>query len=105
MLRNRLRGISEELREGLSAGFVAGVVLLFLVLIGIPVRLENLAMFSLLVTVAIFGVRIGRKLRDEGLSTVLSNALVAGLVAGVMVLLLMALVNRWHTRGIDVKRY
>jgi len=105
MLRNRLRDISEELREGLSAGFVAGVVLLFLVLIGIPVRLENLAMFSLLVTVAIFGVRIGRKLRDEGLSTVLSNALVAGLVAGVMVLLLMALVNRWHTRGIDVKRY
>lgn len=105
MLRNRLRGTSDNLHEGLNAGFVSGVVLLFLILIGIPVRLENLALFSLLLTVAIFGVRIGRKLRDDGLGAILSNALVAGLVAGVMVLLLMALVNRWHAHGIDVKRY
>src|SRR5690606_23797439 len=49
--------------------------------------------------------RTARRLRDRGLGAVLGNALVAGLVAGVMVLLLMALVNRWQARGIDVKRY
>lgn len=105
MLRSRLQGISDELRQGLSAGFVGGLVLIFLILIGIPIRLEGLALFSLLLVVAVFGVRIARRLRDQGLGTVLSNALVAGVVAGVMVLLLMALINRWQARGIDVKRY
>ena len=99
MLRSRLQGISDELRQGLSAGFVGGLVLIFLILIGIPIRLEGLALFSLLLVVAVFGVRIARRLRDQGLGTVLSNALVAGVVAGVMVLLLMALINRWQARG------
>src|SRR5690606_5291206 len=92
-------------RQGLSAGFVSGLVLIFLILIGIPIRLEGLALFSLLLTVAVFGVRIARRLRDQGLGAVLSNALVAGVVAGVMVLILMAMINRWQARGIDVKRY
>lgn len=105
MLRHRLQGLSDSLRTGLSAGFVTGLILIFLILIGVPIRLENLALFSLLLTVAIFGVRIGRKLRDEGPGAVLNNALIAGLVAGVMVLLLMALVNRWQARGIDVRRF
>lgn len=105
MLQNRLHGWSDALREGLSAGFITGLILLFLILIGVPVRLDNLALFSLLLTTAIFGIRIGRRLWRAGLGDVLSNALVAGLLAGVMVLLLMALVNRWQARGIDVKRY
>lgn len=105
MIRNRLQGFSAALRPGLQTGFVSGLILVFLILIGIPVRIENLALFSLLLTVGIFGIRIGRKLRGEGLRAILSNALAAGLVASVIVLLLMALINRWQARGIDIKRY
>jgi ABC-type branched-subunit amino acid transport system permease subunit len=105
MIRARIQQFTDSLREGTSAGFVAGLIVLFLILLGIPIKLQNLALFFLLLTMLIFGIWLARRLHDAGVRHLLINALAMGVVAAVMVFLFMSLINRWQTRGIDVKRY
>ncbi|MBN1566099.1 MAG: hypothetical protein JXA10_19830, partial [Anaerolineae bacterium] len=64
------------------------------------------AMFLLLLVMAIFGWRLARKLQEDSLLRIVSNAIVMGIGAGVIVLLFMSLINRWQTDpDIDVKEY
>jgi ABC-type branched-subunit amino acid transport system permease subunit len=105
MLQTRLKQFRNALREGLGAGFVAGVVILFLILIGIPVQMENLALFLFFLIMLIFGARLARHLSRASTGYLLKNALAMGLLAALMILLFMALINRWQARRIDVKQY
>jgi ABC-type branched-subunit amino acid transport system permease subunit len=105
MLQTRLKEFTDSLRQGLGAGFVAGVIILFLILIGIPVQMENLALFLFFLILFIFGIRLARRPEREGARYLVKNALAMGLMAALMILLFMALINRWQARGIDVKRY
>ncbi|NLX09392.1 MAG: hypothetical protein GXY36_07025 [Chloroflexi bacterium] len=105
MLYAKLQRFVSSIREGLNAGFVAGVVNLFLILIGISTQLRNLAIFLFLLVMMIFGIRLARRLRERSLGHVMLNAVAMGAVATVMIFLLLALVNRWQAKGIDVKQY
>jgi ABC-type branched-subunit amino acid transport system permease subunit len=105
MLQTRLKQFIDSLHEGLGAGFVAGVVILFLILLGIPIQMENLALFLFFLIIFIFGVRLARHLGHESAGHLLKNALAMGLTTALMILLFMALINRWQARGIDVKQY
>ncbi len=105
MLTARIQRFTDTLREGAGAGFVTGLVVLFLILIGVPIRIQNLALFSLLFVPFIFGAQLGRKLHPQGMVHTAKNVLVLGVVAALMVYLFMALINRWQANGIDVKTY
>ncbi len=81
------------------------MIILFLILIGIPINLPSLSLFSFLLVMVIFGVRLARRLHARGFGAVLTNALAAGAAAAVLVYLFMALINSWQAKGIDVKQY
>lgn len=95
----------QSVRDGINAGFIAGLIIIFLILIGLPIRLQNLALFLLLLVMVIFGSRLARRLRDESIGKLLSNALAMGVVAVVLVFLLLSLINGWQRKGIDTKQY
>lgn len=105
MLRANLQNRIDSIRDGLNAGFVAGIIILFLILIGVPIRIENLAVILFLLTLFVFGSRLARQLKDENITRLIMNALAMGVTASVMVLALLALVNSWQAKGIDVKQY
>ncbi len=105
MIQRRYRQFIESQRAGLGAGFVAGLVSLFLILIGIPINIPSLGLFSVLLVVFIFGTTLARKLHEESLATLLKNALTMGVVAALMIFLFMSLINRWQADGVDVKEY
>ncbi len=105
MLTARFRRFTDTLRDGASTGFVTGLVILFLILIGVPIRIQNLALFSLLLIPFIFGIQLGRKLHPQGMAHVIKNVLVLGVVAALVVYLFMALINRWQATDVDVKTY
>jgi len=105
MLQTRLKQFIDSVRQGLGAGFVAGVIILFLILIGIPVQMENLALFLFCLILFVFGVRLARRPKRESAGYLVKNALAMGLIAALIILLFMALINRWQARGIDVKKY
>jgi len=84
---------------------VVGLIILFLILVGIPVNLPSLAVLSFLLVALIFGVRLARRLQGRGFARIMSNALAAGAAAAVLVYLFMALINSWQAKGIDVKQY
>jgi ABC-type branched-subunit amino acid transport system permease subunit len=105
MIQRRFEEFTNSLRPGATAGFVAGLIMLFLILLGIPLNLKEIAMFLLLLMPFLFGIRLAQQVRDRGAGYLLKNALALGVVAALMVLLFMSLINRWEARGIDVKEY
>jgi ABC-type branched-subunit amino acid transport system permease subunit len=105
MIATRMRQLFTSMRQGINNGFVSGLVILFLILIGIPIRIPSLGLFSLLLVVAIFAVRLARHLQEERHEYLLLNALALGIAAAVVAFLFMSLINRWQARGIDVKQY
>jgi len=105
MIISRLRSTLGTMRVGFSAGFVVGMVNIFLILIGIPIRIEGLALFVLLLIPFIFGLRLVRKLHEHGIAVLVKNVLAMGVTAAVIVLLFLSLINRWQANGVDVKTY
>jgi ABC-type branched-subunit amino acid transport system permease subunit len=105
MIQRRVKQFVDSLREGMVTGFVAGMVNVFLILLGIPINLETIALFSLLLVTFIFGIRLARRVREYGPVHLLKNAVAMGATAAFIVFLLMSLINRWQARGIDVKEY
>jgi branched-chain amino acid transport system permease protein len=105
MLRLRFQQFLDSLRQGINSGFVTGLIVMFLILIGVPINLRSVALFSLLMVTLIFGVQLARRLREASLAYLLRNAVAMGLVAAVMTLLLLGLINGWQAKGIDVKQY
>jgi ABC-type branched-subunit amino acid transport system permease subunit len=105
MIQRRIKQFIDSLREGMVSGFVAGMVIVFLILLGIPINLRTIALFTLLLVTFIFGIRLTRRLRDDGPVHLLKNAVAMGATAAFITFLLMSLINRWQARGIDVKQY
>ncbi len=105
MLQTRIRQFITSVREGISAGFISGILVIFLILLGIPINLRDIALFVILLVPVIFGVRLARRLHGRGLFHLLRNALVLGLVAALLAYLLMALINRWQEHGVNVTNY
>ncbi len=103
MTTARLQDFIAPVRKGIGAGFTVGLIIIFLTLIGIPINIENLALFSFFFVTVIFSVRLTRRLKAEPLVHVIKNALALGLVAAFTVYLLMAQINRWQASGVDVK--
>jgi len=48
---------------------------------------------------------LARRLGHESTGYLVKNALAMGLLASLMIVLFLALINRWQARGIDVKQY
>ncbi len=106
MLKTRIQQFIDSLREGFVAGFVVGLVELFVILIGVPINVQNLALFSLFLIVILFGIRLARHLREQSLAHLIKNALALGVVASLIVFLFMSLINSWQSKqDIDVKTY
>lgn len=105
MQQARIRQFINSVREGINAGFISGLLVLFLILLGIPVNLRDIALFVILLVPVIFGVRLARRLREQELVHLLRNALVMGLVASLLAYLLLALINRWQEHGVNVTNY
>jgi ABC-type branched-subunit amino acid transport system permease subunit len=105
MIQRRFEEFTDSLRKGISAGFVVGLIMIFLILLGIPLNLKEIAMFLLLLLPFLFGIRLAQQIHERGAGYLLKNVLALGVVAALMAFLFMALINRWQTRGIDVKEY
>ena len=107
MILTRFQQFLGSTRQGVTSGFAAGLVILFLILIGIPINIQSLALFLLLLVILAFGVRLARRMLDAGatFAHLLKNALAMSVVAALIVFLLMSLINRWQAKGIDVKNY
>lgn len=105
MINSQFRHTLDTMRAGLISGLVVGAIDLFLILIGVPIRIEGVAVFALLAIPFIFGLRLARRLRNESLYTLVKNALALGFAAILVVFLFLSLINRWQAKGIDVKRY
>ncbi|MBI5957197.1 MAG: hypothetical protein HY866_00580 [Chloroflexi bacterium] len=105
MLQASIRRFLDTIRSGLNTGFVAGLVIVFLILLGIPVEIENIALFSLFLVVTVAAVSLARRLREKPWTNLIKNSLALGAAAALIVLLFMSLINRWQARGIDVKQY
>ncbi len=107
MIVTRLQQVLGSMRPGATSGFVAGLIMLFLILIGIPINIQSLALFVLLLIVLIFGVRLARRAFDAGetFGYIVKNALALSVVAALVVFLFMSLINRWQANGISVKTY
>jgi ABC-type branched-subunit amino acid transport system permease subunit len=105
MLRTRLQNFVDTLRDGLGYGFTVGLVILFLILIGLPVKIQSLALISILLVMFGFGIQLARKLSDHPLPHIIKNALSMGVTAAVMVFLFMSLINYWLANGTDVSKY
>lgn len=101
----RFHSSLESVRSGINAGLVAGFIIVFLILIGVPVRITSLALFLFLLVIVIFSVRLARRLEEQGTAHVVRNALALGIAAGVLPFLLMSLINHWQATGTDVKQY
>ncbi len=105
MLQTRIRQFVASLRTGIISGLIVGLIVNFLILLGIPVNLSNIALLAILLVALVFGVRLARRLRAYGLGHLLRNALAMGLAAALLVLLFMALINRWQERNVKVTDY
>ncbi|RPJ03125.1 MAG: hypothetical protein EHM39_00160, partial [Chloroflexi bacterium] len=105
MIPRRFQPFIDSLRRGASAGFTTGLILLFLILVGLPTKLENIALFGLLLVPFLFGLRLARRLHAHGLGHLLKNAVALGVIAALLAFLLMGLINSWLEKDIDVKQY
>lgn len=105
MLQTRIRKFFDTVRKGFNVGFVSGAVALFLILIGLPYNLKNLALFLLLLVPFVFGIRLARQLRAHSFGHLIRNTLTMGVVSATMLLLFMALINSWEAKGIDARQY
>jgi ABC-type branched-subunit amino acid transport system permease subunit len=105
MMAARMRRFTDLVREGFWHGFVAGIAVLFLILIGVPIQVQSLALFALLLIMVIFGVVLARRLRELSVGHLLLNALTMGITAALMVFLFLSLINSWQAKGIDVRQY
>jgi branched-chain amino acid transport system permease protein len=105
MIQRRFEEFTNSLHTGATAGFVVGLIMLFLILLGIPLNLKEIALFLLLLMPFLFGMRLAQQVHGQGVVYLLKNALALGVVAALMVFLFMSLINRWQARGIDVKEY
>ncbi len=105
MLPAPLQRLMSAVREGISYGFMSGLIVLFLILIGFPIRIENLALFSLFFVMFIVAGRLVRKFYDQGPAYLVKNVITMGAVTALMLFLFMSLINRWQTDGVDVKKY
>lgn len=105
MLTARLQRFVNTTREGIGFGFTGGLILLFFILIGVPIRIQNFALFMLLLTMFVMGMQLVRKGYGEGIAYLIKNVLASGIVAALIVFLFMSLINRWQANGIDVKKY
>lgn len=105
MLRRRLQQFVDTLREGLGTGFTVGLVILFLILIGLPVKIQSLALISILLVMFGFGIQLARKLSEHSLPHLLRNTLTMGATAAIMIFLFMSLINYWLANGMDVSKY
>ncbi|MBN2305484.1 MAG: hypothetical protein JXQ72_13445 [Anaerolineae bacterium] len=105
MIATQLQRFTDRIREGLSHGFVSGLAILFLILLGLPIKIQSLAMFALLLVILISGIVLARRLREQSLAHLLLNTLAMGAAAAIMVFLFMSLINSWQAKGIDVKTY
>ncbi len=104
-LQTRIRQFVASAREGILSGFIVGLLINFLILLGIPVNLSDIALLLILLVALIFGVRLARRLRAHGLGHLVGNALAMGLAAALLVLLLMALINHWQAHNVKVTDY
>jgi ABC-type branched-subunit amino acid transport system permease subunit len=105
MLQTRIRQSIASVQQGSNAGFISGLVVLFVILIGIPYNIKGVALFLLLLVPFLFGIRLARRLHEQSIGYLLRNALAMGLTMALMVLLFMSLINRWQAKGIDVRQY
>jgi hypothetical protein len=105
MLRARIQQFVDTLRDGFGYGFTVGLVILFLILIGLPVKIQNLSLISILLVMLVFGIQLARKLAEHSLAHVIRNTLSMGITAAVMVFLFMSLINYWQAEGTDVSKY
>jgi ABC-type branched-subunit amino acid transport system permease subunit len=94
-------------RDGLTAGLLLGIGLIFLTLIGLPSDdSEQLAAISVelfVVLTAYIAWRIARQEGERILPVVMANALAVGVVAGGTLLLFLSIINSWHADGTDVE--
>jgi hypothetical protein len=105
MIQRRFEDFTDSLRPGATAGFIVGLIMLFLILLGVPLNLKEIAMFLLLLIPFLFGIRLAQQVNEKGAGYLVKNALALGVVAALMAFLFMSLINRWQERGIDVKEY
>lgn len=105
MLQMRLREFTRTVRKGFNTGFVSGMIVLFLILIGIPYNIKSVALFVLLLAAFVFGIRLARQLHESPSGYLLKNTLTMGVTSAGIVLLFMSLINRWQANGIDVRHY
>jgi ABC-type branched-subunit amino acid transport system permease subunit len=93
----------EAVRKGAGAGFAAGLIINFLILIGVQETLPKVALFTFLLVIAIFGFRLARQLHGAGAGHILTNALALGITAALIVYLLLRMINGWQADGVNVK--
>jgi len=107
MITTRFQQFLGSMRQVATSGLAAGFVMLFLILIGIPVNIQSIALFLLLLLILVFGIRLGRSAFDAGetFGYLLKNAVAMAVAAALVVFLFMSLINRWQATGIDVKTY
>ena len=107
MITTRFQQFLGSMRQGATSGLAAGFVMLFLILIGIPVNIQSIALFLLLLVILVFGIRLGRSAFDAGetFGYLVKNAVAMTVAAALVVFLFMSLINRWQATGIDVKTY
>ncbi|NDJ74732.1 MAG: hypothetical protein GYB65_00620 [Chloroflexi bacterium] len=104
-MMTRLQNLYDPVREGVSFGFISGLVVLFLLLAGIPVNLANIGLLLVFVTMFVAGMQFTRRhFGSRGIAFLARNALALGVVAAVLVYLFLALLNRWQMEGIDVRK-
>jgi ABC-type branched-subunit amino acid transport system permease subunit len=92
-----------SLRSGITYGLLAGGVLIFVTLIGVPHLIPDLARPIMLLTAFIFGLVLARGLRGKPAPVVLANSLLTGTLAAALMVLFMSMINLWQAEGADIK--
>lgn len=112
MMIKRLSTYYSSIRDGLSKGLIAGAVMVFLILIGLPSGISGrealaplaLPLFALIVIA--FSVSMTRRFgKKASWARLISNGIALGIGLAIVFLLFMALINRWQSRNFPVQDY
>lgn len=103
----RIFSFAALIQIGLSAGVLLGIGLIFLTLIGLPSddseQLAAITVELFIIITTYIGWRVARQYAERGLVLAITNAVAAGLAAGITLLLFLGLINSWHADGTDVE--
>ena len=109
MIQKRIRALFTQVQDGINTGFIFGIGLIFLTLIGLPSdESEALASISVELFLLIsfyMGWRLTRIYSDrkKSVSETFGNILAFGVSASIVFLLFLSLINSWHADGTDVE--